>query len=385
MTQSQGFWSYVHKDDEAEGERISQLARDVSKQFEMLTGESLTLFLDKDAIKWGDDWRGKIDSSLTLVAFFIPVLTPRYFMSPECRREMQFFARQATRLGIKELVLPIHYVDVPALQDVAPTDDLVAIAKTFQWEDWRELRFADVKSEAYRRGVSRLASRLVEANRRAEETEVTKQPSELSSDSNESINDAPGFIDQIASIEDALPRMLENIESIGHDIELIGKLMRGATADIPSGSSQSFKSRVSVARRLADQLGAPTDDIWKSGNSFASQLHQVDEGIRAIVENAPSEIQRQPESEEEYCKFLKAVRDLSVASHQGLGALQSMVEAISPIEKLSRDLRPALRRLRQGLTVMIEGREVTDEWVRLIESTGLDCSEKSMEQDRLSA
>ena len=114
MANSQGFWSYVHADDQAEGERISRLARDVAGKFEMLTGEPLALFLDRDGIKWGEVWRDKIDSSLASVAFFIPVLTPRYFRSPECRRELQFFARQATRLGIKELVLPLLYVDVPS-------------------------------------------------------------------------------------------------------------------------------------------------------------------------------------------------------------------------------------------------------------------------------
>jgi hypothetical protein len=69
VTTLEGFFSYVHADDEAEGERISRLARDVSAEFEMLTAEALNLFLDKDAIEWGEKWREKIDSSLASVAF----------------------------------------------------------------------------------------------------------------------------------------------------------------------------------------------------------------------------------------------------------------------------------------------------------------------------
>jgi hypothetical protein len=49
MSESEGFWSYVHADDQAEGGRMSRLARDVRDQFQMLTGEPLDLFLDKDA------------------------------------------------------------------------------------------------------------------------------------------------------------------------------------------------------------------------------------------------------------------------------------------------------------------------------------------------
>ncbi len=159
-------WSYVHDDDNADNERISRLARDVSSQYEMLTGEELNVFLDKDAIEWGEEWRDRIDKSLISVPLFIPVLTPRYFQSSECRRELQFFAHNATELGEKELVLPLLYVDVPSLHEEAPSDDLIALIKTFQWEDWRDLRFTEVDSEKYRRGVDKLATRLVEANRK---------------------------------------------------------------------------------------------------------------------------------------------------------------------------------------------------------------------------
>ena len=47
MAALQGFWSYVHDDDRADGERISCLARDAVDQFQMLTGEEISLFLDK--------------------------------------------------------------------------------------------------------------------------------------------------------------------------------------------------------------------------------------------------------------------------------------------------------------------------------------------------
>jgi len=62
-----GFWSYVHVDDQAESGRIIQLARDVKEQFEMLAGEEIALFLDKDSLEWGDNWREAIDSNLGIV------------------------------------------------------------------------------------------------------------------------------------------------------------------------------------------------------------------------------------------------------------------------------------------------------------------------------
>jgi hypothetical protein len=64
---------------------------------------------------------------------------------------------------------------------------------------------------------------------------------------------------------------------------------------------------------------------------------------------------------------------LSTSAHEGLESVQRMIDAIAPVERMSRDLRPALRRLRQGLTIMVEAREVSDEWVHLIETSGVAC------------
>jgi hypothetical protein len=56
-----------------------------------------------------------------------------------------------------------------------------------------------------------------------------------------------------------------------------------------------------------------------------------------------------------------------------------MIEAITPIEKMSRDMRPSLIRLRQGLTIMVEAREVSDEWIRLIDDSGIRCEDQVIE------
>ncbi|HVF60417.1 MAG TPA: toll/interleukin-1 receptor domain-containing protein [Thermoanaerobaculia bacterium] len=378
MANSQGFWSYVHADDEAEGERITRLARDVVAQFELLTGETISLFLDRDAIKWGEDWHDKIDSSLASVAFFVPVMTPRYFMSPECRRELQFFARRATRLGIKELVLPLLYVDVPALHDETSKDDLVTLVRTFQWEDWQELRFADVSSEAYRKGVARLAARIVEANKQVEKTSIVAiaQASEIFDGTGD---DSPGFLDQIASAEEALPKLEETIETIGREIVLIGQTMKNATEEIRQGDEQAkgVATRLLTARKVARQLEEPAERVWSRGNEFVSQLHTLDEGFRAIIDRAIVEVEQDADAKSGICTFFNAVRSLAVAAHEGLDAVEGMITAIEPIEKLSRDLRPVLRRLRQGLTTMVEGREIGDEWVKLIDDSGIVCDNDS--------
>lgn len=377
MIRLQGFWSYVHDDDEAEGGRIARLARDVRGQFEMLTGENLDLFLDRDEINWGEVWKEKIDGALGSVAFFVAVLTPRYFMSPECRRELQFFARKANQLGVRELVLPLHYVEVPELREDDPDDDLVELTRSFQWEDWTDLRFAEVSSESYRRGVARLSQRLVDANRNAEKTSFPLR----AIDSDEAVveDELPGFIDRMASAEKTLPKLVETLERLREDIEFIGDAMNEATAEVRRGDAHGagFAARLASARKLSRKLSEPAERIGTAGNEYASQLHEVDQGFRALIERAPEAAAKDPDSKEQICQFFEMLRSLSEASHVALNSSQGMIDAIAPLEKMSRDLRPVLRRVRQGLTTMVEGREVSDEWLKLIDKSGLTCEEST--------
>lgn len=376
MAALQGFWSYVHDDDRADGERISCLARDAVDQFQMLTGEEISLFLDKDALAWGEDWRAEIDSNLSSVAFFIPVMTPRYFMSPECRRELQFFARRASEIGIKELILPLLYVDCPALHDENTKDDLIKLVCTFQWEDWRELRFLEIESEGYRRGVTRLARRLVDANRHAEET-MAVISANIEETSEESKDDLPGLLDSLANSEEMLLKLPETLSSMTQDINQIGQIMRESTEDIQRANAQGkgFGARLLIARRTAARLSEPTERIWSQSNVYASQLHDVDEGLRIIIERAPSEIEENSDSKQNFCTLFESIRKMSDASINSIEALKSMISASEPLEKLSRDLRPVLRRLKLGLTILIESAGVSKEWINLIDATGIICED----------
>lgn len=250
MTDWKGLWSYVHADDEAEGGRISRLAKDVASQFEMQTGEKIELFLDTDAVKWGENWREEIDEGLSSIAFFIPVLTPRYFMSHECRRELRFFADRATSLGVKELVLPLLYVDVESLHDDTVSDDLVALVMTFQWENWLELRFAELTSGGYRRGVSRLAARLVEANRQADQTDIVANVRKLEGSPEDETDETPGLLDRLADMEAAFPEWQLTLESIGQDIALVGEI----TWERPLRTLKGATHRVRDLRRASPSL-----------------------------------------------------------------------------------------------------------------------------------
>jgi hypothetical protein len=67
-----GFWSYAHEDNELDGGNILVLAHLIKEEYNLLSGEPLELFIDRDGIAWGEEWRKRIDSSLVQTTFFIP-------------------------------------------------------------------------------------------------------------------------------------------------------------------------------------------------------------------------------------------------------------------------------------------------------------------------
>jgi len=187
----------------------------------------------------------------------------------------------------------------------------------------------------------------------------------------------------MATAENTLPKFVKTVETIGREVEHIGQVMQQATADIQQGDRQAkgFAGRVLITRRLAHHLSEPAERVWSLGNDYASQLHDIDQGLRVIIKGASEEIGQNPNSKADVCAFFDAVRSMSRAAHDGLDSTQQMIDAIAPVEKISRDLRPVLRRLRQGLTMMVEAREVSDEWVQLIDSSGIECGNRPVEAD----
>jgi hypothetical protein len=369
MATARGFWSYVHADDDAEGGRIIALARDLAAQYEMLTGESVDLFLDRDDLSWGDDWRAAVDGSLAGTAFFIPILTPRYFLSAECRRELNAFVRKAQRLGLEDLILPILYIDSPLLREDPPSDDAVALVKPFQWIPWTDLRFASRDERPYREAVAGMAARLVEANSRADEISRSMP---IAEDDDE---DAPGSADLMATAEVTLDQWADTVNSLGESIAEIGQVVSAMSVDLndPKSAPKTFAARLTVLRKLATQLQGPAAGLQEKADMYTAQLNDVDAGVMEMIPAMSAEVAEDPSKTAQACEFFNSIRSLAQSSDEGLGSLKQMIDAIQPIERMSRDLRAPLRTLHRGLTSMYESRRVINAWVTAIDETGVEC------------
>ncbi len=136
-----GFLSYARDDDRNSGGRLSQLRRLLATQIETVHGGRIKvrLFQDTVMINYGDLWQSKIEGALAQCSFLIPILTPGFFQSEWCCREVLYFLEREKQLGRGSLIFPISWVKTD------PEDAAHAFSRQV-WDHMAALQQVDLTS-----------------------------------------------------------------------------------------------------------------------------------------------------------------------------------------------------------------------------------------------
>ena len=133
------FVSYTHDDNNSVYGGLLELVKKIADQYEMKTGETLSIFTDRD-VKWGQSWESVLMSELETTAFLLSFVSPRYLKSRMCREEVERFATAAEKASYKA-ILPVLIQAIPqALQQ----DSLWKKLQSYQYE---EVSVTDLRSE----------------------------------------------------------------------------------------------------------------------------------------------------------------------------------------------------------------------------------------------
>ncbi len=331
-----------------------------------LTGGDLELFLDRDALRWGDDWRERIAEALAAATFFIPIMTPRYFDSAECRREVIRFAREASRLGVESLVLPVLYAPVSDLVAEEPSDEALLLLKPYQYEDWTTLRFEELTSGHYRRAVARLAQRLADTVRA-----VSAAPSGPAQDvhpSGEEPEDEPGYLELIAEGEDAMPRWQRIVEGLGPALERLAAIAQEGTEANKASDARGggAAGRLRAATRIAAQMRGPTDQILQLGEANTREVARVDGAVTALLDAFEEQPPTDPTELREALHFFDTTQEMVSAAARGAAALDELSAALTRTARMASVLRPTARDLQKGLRGFVDAQVIYDEWDRRI-------------------
>jgi TIR domain len=166
-----GFFSYSREDDEASDGSLSALRVAIQGELRAQLGRSRTTFRlwqDQEAIAPGRLWESEIKAAVEQAVFFIPIVTPRAVNSHYCKFEFEAFLAREHALGRTDLVFPLLYIRVPALESEAEwrKDPLLSIIGLRQYVDWRPLRHQDVRTTSIREAIERFCGKIVEALRK---------------------------------------------------------------------------------------------------------------------------------------------------------------------------------------------------------------------------
>src|ERR1700686_4874007 len=115
-----GFFSYSREDDKDSQGALSALRSRVQAELRGQLGRSsntFRLWQDKEAIPSGTLWETEIKNAVAQSAFFIPIITPTVVASRYCQFELESFLAREAALLRNDLIFPILYIDVPALDD----------------------------------------------------------------------------------------------------------------------------------------------------------------------------------------------------------------------------------------------------------------------------
>jgi F-box protein 11 len=155
-----GFLSYVRADDQHDGGKLSEFRKQLCGEIEAQTGELFHIFQDRDDIAWGQRWRERIHDCIDAGTFLICIITPRFFKSDSCRDELERFVAREKEIGRNDLILPVYYIDCPALDDEwrREADPLAQLISERNYVDWRELRFEPIDSPSAKKKLAKLAT-----------------------------------------------------------------------------------------------------------------------------------------------------------------------------------------------------------------------------------
>jgi hypothetical protein len=150
-----GFFSYSRRDDQHAEGALSRLRARIYSELRLQLGRDLRLWQDTAAIPEGTLWEQEIKSAIAEAVFFIPIVTPSAVGSKHCRLEFKSFLNREQALGRGNLIFPLLYVRVPALEHEEEwrRDDVLEIIGMRQYIDWQDYPHRDLREPEIARKI----------------------------------------------------------------------------------------------------------------------------------------------------------------------------------------------------------------------------------------
>lgn len=371
-----GFMSYARRDDEHHGGYLTDFRRMLQGELEVQTGETVTIFQDREDILWGQVWHDRLNSGVDNATVLIPIITPSFFTSAECLRELRRFQKHEKELGRDDLIFPLYFIKSPLIEDEErrKDNDLAEVIASRQYKTWDRNRFKPVDSMEIREQIAELAEEIVAAFDRGT---ALSRGVEVEEDDPwaEGDDDEPGLVERIDRMQTAFPDLVETLDTIVDGVTKVGELTQDANKDIERTQRPGSPNGANVAafHRFRQKLEPEVRAFESATKEYVDLVGQVDVGLEALFPAAASATGPDAERSE---AFLKAFADLQSSVDEGLTSLDDLAAIVEDKINVSSATRPAFRALMVALRRVTSTRATLEAWSQQADAALVQLHEK---------
>ncbi|MET9000890.1 toll/interleukin-1 receptor domain-containing protein [Amycolatopsis sp. NPDC004169] len=339
----QCFLSFTHEDDSFLN-FVTPLKASLEQFCASAHGRKIEVFVDRESIGWGEDWRTRIQDGINAAMVFIPVISMNYFYeSSACREELTAFYAKANELGLTQLILPLIVLGKNLITENSD-DANIRIIEKLQYIDIEEAVLAGAGTAEWRRMMAVVAGKLIKAIQSAEsrlaEMQKTESPIPAADAPDE---DTPGLQEYVERLTEVGGILEQQLGSITVSLHALAAEMQQATADMEGQTQDFIKERVA---RTAETVKPLSVNIQQVGTAFEATIAETDSIMRSYMQLMTSHGSPEmvAQAGKEYAEFVEMLGELEEVET----AITTFLDQIRPVEVINAPLRAAIRPLRVG-------------------------------------
>jgi len=323
---------------------VDRLKSEIGSRFSAQTGRSLQMFLDRDSIGWGADWREQIRASVLGATFFMPVITMRFFQSDACREELSAFYENARELGVTQLIVPIVLAGSKRITADHP-DELVRLVERLNYIPIENEWANGYESPAWIGAINRMIENL-SGYLEAAETSLTAREADLSDEpENDSQADEGGA--DLDALNAAVGVIGESLAAATESMGAFTGVMNEVTEEVNAETSPTAKRAKQVrgavriklfaedfaAKAAVMERGVATTDVQL--RAVISELHDIDnDASRAHLEALTTPLSDFPSQIPTQAVIDDAIASLRVASLGNVSTRRALEPAVRGMQSM---------------------------------------------------
>lgn len=362
---NRGFISYTRADNDTFGQVVDRLKADLTGRFQAQTGRTLELFVDRDSIGWGEDWRQTIRGSVQAATVFIPIVTMRYFTSDACREELIAFHSNARQLGVTDLILPIVLAGADQIRDTDEREE-VRLIESLNYMNIESAWVAGYDSPEWRRSIAEMVGHLSSALVRVEDVLATREL-EAGMPSSDGSGGAPstGQLEEeatadISSLGERVAAITETAEALGEALQAFADAASGAFPD--NAGSQTPTQQKAKLLAAAHRLRGPAQDFGDRAALLEREVAAADAELRALIDELRAI--DHPEANKQLNDLLSSFTSLEEMAGT-LGQMDEMTQMLKFASVVNVNLRQAIKPAIRGMQASKTAISTVESWKQL--------------------